>query len=203
MSDAQLLDVSRPRRLRPPCSTRCGRERCSAGSPPLWCGAARQPAVRSATCSAAPALALMVAAWTATAWQHRGAAVPEAAAAARAGAAAPALGPAGPFDFSPAIRPISRAELEAGAPSWRYRLECWSVALVPRVAARRLRPVAAPRARLAVWSSACGERALLPVAEAVIARTRELAQRLAVARPVRVAQSAACRCRRSSAGCAR
>ena len=61
----------------------------------------------------------------------RGPARPRGPAAARAGAAAPALGPAGPFDFSPAIRPISRADLEAGAPSWRYRLESWSMALVP------------------------------------------------------------------------
>ena len=61
-------------------------------------------------------LALMVVAWTATAWQTAAQLVPEARAAARAGAAAPALGPAGPFDFSPAIRPISRADLEAGAP---------------------------------------------------------------------------------------
>jgi len=130
-------------------------------------------------------LALMVVAWTATAWQTAAQLVPEA----RAAAAAPALGPAGPFDFSPAIRPISPADLEAGAPSWRDRLEGWSMALVPLW----LLGVCGLSLRLALawlWVERMRRRALLPVAEAVAARTRELAHRLSVSRPVRVVQSA-------------
>ncbi len=54
------------------------------------------------------------------------------------------------------------------------------------------------------WVERVRRRALLPVAEAVIARTRELAQRLRrrASRPRR-AVGRACRCRRSSGGCAR
>ena len=77
-------------------------------------------------------LALMVVAWTATAWQTAAQLVPEARAAARAGAAVPALGPAGPFDFSPAIRTISPADLDDRRPGVaRSPRESGRCALVP------------------------------------------------------------------------
>ena len=106
---------------------------------------------------------------------------------------APLLGP-GPLDFSSAIRVLRPSDLTANAtrPSWPARLERWSAAAVPLwfagvvllsvrvsvgwVALERLR-----RTRLA------------PVAFDLHARVTELARRVRVSRPVRVAQSAAVR----------
>jgi len=134
-------------------------------------------------------LTLMVAAWTGTAWEAAARLVPEARAAARAGVAAPPLGPAGPFDFSPAIRTISPADLAAGAPAWRHRLEGWSVALVPVWLAGVL--LLSARLGLA-WVSIerLRRRALAPVPQAVTARAADLARRLSLSRAVRVVQSA-------------
>lgn len=135
-------------------------------------------------------LATLVAAWGATAWQTAAQLIPEAREAARAGLAAPAaLGPAGPFDFSPAIRTISAADLDGGSPSWRGRLEGWAVTLVPVW----LLGVCGLSARLAVawlYVERLRRHALEPVSAAVTSRVRELARRLAVSRVVQVAQSA-------------
>ena len=134
------------------------------------------------------ALALMVAAWAATAWRTAAQLIP---AAAVAGVSAPstALGPAGPFDRSPAIRTITRAELDEGHPSWSRRLDSWSIRLVPLW----LAGVFGLSCRLALswWLVQRLRRAgLTPVAAQVADRVRALATELRLSRAVRVAQSA-------------
>ena len=69
------------------------------------------------------ALAIMVAAWAATAWRTAAQLIPDTAFA-RAQAPAVALGPAGPFDYSPAIRTITQAErLARGQPLIHHDLQ--------------------------------------------------------------------------------
>jgi beta-lactamase regulating signal transducer with metallopeptidase domain len=134
-------------------------------------------------------LALMVTAWTVTAWQTAAGFASEGpTAAGRAEVAAPPLGP-GTFDVSPAIRPISREALETPTPSWRYRLEAWSATVVPVW----LLGVCALSVRLAGgWLRLARVRRgiLIPVTDAVATRARELAGLLGISRGIRVAQSA-------------
>ena len=73
-------------------------------------------------------LTLMVAAWAGTAWRTAVQLLPQIPV---AGQTPPALGPAGPLDFSPAIRPIAKADLESDGMPWSRRLDAWSVRLVP------------------------------------------------------------------------
>jgi len=133
------------------------------------------------------ALALMVGAWAATAWRTAARLIPEAPARALVAAPAPALGPAGLFD-SPAIRIISRAELEDGREPWARRLDVWSVRLVPLW----LVGVFGLSFRLALswWLVQRLRRAAhAPVASAVGDRVTALAARLRISRAVRVVQS--------------
>jgi beta-lactamase regulating signal transducer with metallopeptidase domain len=134
------------------------------------------------------ALALMVAAWALTAWRTAVQLMPVAAVAGHT--APPALGPAGPFDVSPAIRTISPAELDEGAVSWARRLDSWAVRLVPLW----LAGVFGLSCRLALswWVVQRLRRAApTPVAAIIAGRVQALAATLRVARAVRVAQSAA------------
>jgi beta-lactamase regulating signal transducer with metallopeptidase domain len=151
--------------------------------------AASRPAVRYFVACAG--LALMIVSWAATGWQAAAQLLPEARATATATAAVstPPLGPGGLLDFSPAIRSISPADLEAGTPSWRYRLEDWSVMLVPVW----LLGVCGLSARLAfawLYLERLRRSALRPVPAAVAARVLDIGKRLAVSRVVRAAQSA-------------
>jgi beta-lactamase regulating signal transducer with metallopeptidase domain len=142
-------------------------------------------------------LAVMVGAWTATAWRSAAVLSLDARAAARAAAGTPAvlLGPAGPMDTSPAIRIISPADLspahlEMGRASWQRRVDGWSPVLVPLW----LMGVSALSVRLGIaWLlvERLRRRALVPVGAAVAARVAELAGRLRVSRTVRIVQSAA------------
>jgi beta-lactamase regulating signal transducer with metallopeptidase domain len=134
------------------------------------------------------ALTLMVAAWAGTAWRTAVQLFPQTPV---AGQTPPALlGPAGPLDFSPAIRPIAKADLESDGVPWSRRLDAWSVRLVPLwlagVLALSFRLAFSwwlvQRMRRAAWS---------PVASYVTGRTLELTRRLGIARAVRVVQSAA------------
>jgi beta-lactamase regulating signal transducer with metallopeptidase domain len=148
--------------------------------------AGSRPAVRYLVACAG--LGLMVVAWAVTAWQAAAQLLPEAHATASASAATPPLGPAGFFDFSPAIRTISQADLDAGTPSWRYRIELWSIALVPVW----LLGVCGLSARLAfawLYLERLRRSALEPVPPAIASRVRDIARRLAVSRAVRAAQS--------------
>jgi beta-lactamase regulating signal transducer with metallopeptidase domain len=134
------------------------------------------------------ALALMVSAWALTAWRTAVQLLPAAAVAGQT--APPALGPAGPFDASPAIRTISRAELDEGEVSWARRLDSWSLRLVPLW----LVGVFGLSFRLALswWVVQRLRRAAqTPVAAIVAERVQALAMALRVSRAVRVAQSAA------------
>ena len=135
------------------------------------------------------ALALMIGAWTATAWRTAAQLIPEAPARVGLAAPSPALGPAGMFDYSPAIRTISRAELEGQVPLAR-RLEVWSVLLVPLW----LAGVFGLSFRLALsWWLVTRMRsaAHTPVAAFIGDRVTELASQLRVSRAVRVVQSTA------------
>jgi beta-lactamase regulating signal transducer with metallopeptidase domain len=152
-----------------------------------WALRASRPNVRYALGCAA--LTLMVAAWTATAWRTAAQLVPTIAVA-HSGAPAVALGPAGPFDRSPAIRTITIAELEQEQASWANRLDSWSVRLVPLW----LVGVFGLSVRLVCswWVVQRLRRAAqTPAAARLAARVQALAADLRVSRPVRVAQSAA------------
>jgi beta-lactamase regulating signal transducer with metallopeptidase domain len=134
------------------------------------------------------ALALMVGAWAATAWRTAVQLIP--AAPARAAVGAPSLGPAGLFDYSPAIRTISRAELEDGRVPLARRLDVRSVRLVPLW----LAGVFGLSFRLALswWLVQRLRRAAhTPVASFVADRVAALAARLRVSRAVHVVQSTA------------
>jgi len=136
------------------------------------------------------ALALMVAAWAVTAWRTAEQLIPDAPARVGLATPAPALGPAGIFDYSPAIRMISRAELEDGRVPLARRLEIWSVLLVPLW----LAGVFGLSFRLALsWWIVSRMRlaAHTPVAALVSARAAALARQLRVTRTVRVVQSTA------------
>jgi beta-lactamase regulating signal transducer with metallopeptidase domain len=136
------------------------------------------------------ALVLMVGAWTVTAWRTAVQLIPDAPVAAGRTAAPPALGPAGLFDYSPAIRTITRAELEGGQASWTHELESWSVLLVPLW----LAGVCGLSARLALsWWLVTRIRsaARSPVAAVVVDRVNALARQLRITRPVRAVESAA------------
>ncbi|HET9266873.1 MAG TPA: M56 family metallopeptidase, partial [Vicinamibacterales bacterium] len=135
------------------------------------------------------AMAIMVGAWAATAWRTAAHLIPVAAV---AGGQAPAvaLGPAGPFDYSPAIRTITQAELDEGHVSWARRLDTWSIQLVPLW----LVGVSSLSFRMALswWLVQRMRRAAhTPVAALVTDRVRVLATQLRVARAVRVVQSTA------------
>ena len=135
------------------------------------------------------ALTVMVGAWTVTAWRTAAQLIPDVAV---AGGQAPvaALGPAGPFDDSPAIRSITQAELDEGHVSWARRLDTWSIQLVPLW----LVGVAGLSCRMALswWLVQRMRRAAhTPVASFVADRVRALAAQLRVARAVRVVQSTA------------
>ncbi|HZI80617.1 MAG TPA: M56 family metallopeptidase, partial [Vicinamibacterales bacterium] len=135
------------------------------------------------------ALALIVAAWAATAWRTAVQLIPVVSAAGLSATVAP-LGPAGPFDFSPAIRTISPAALDQGDVSWAGRLDSWSVRLVPLW----LVGVFGLSFRLALswWLVERMRRAAkTPVASCVSDRVQALAARLRLSRAVRVTQSAA------------
>ena len=135
------------------------------------------------------ALAIMVVAWAATAWRTAAQLIPDTAVA-PGRAPAVALGPAGPFDYSPAIRSITQAELDEGHVSWARRLDTWSIQLVPLW----LVGVFGLSCRMALswWLVQRMRRAAhTAVASFVVDRVRALAARLGVARPVRVVQSAA------------
>ncbi len=142
-------------------------------------------------------LAVMVGAWTATAWRAAAALTLDARAAAGAAAGTPAvlLGPAGPMDASPAIRIISPADLspadvETGRASWQRRVDGWSPVLVPLW----LIGVSALSVRLGIaWLMVerLRRRALAPAGTAVAARVADLAGRLRVSQTVRIVQSAA------------
>jgi beta-lactamase regulating signal transducer with metallopeptidase domain len=134
------------------------------------------------------ALTLMVAAWAGTAWRTAAQLIPTLAAVTRSAPAA-ALGPAGPFDTSPAIRAITRAELDEADVSWGRRLDSWSVRLVPLW----LAGVFGLSFRLALswWVVQRLRRAAqTPVAVTLAARIEEMAAALRLSRAVRVAQSA-------------
>ena len=133
------------------------------------------------------ALTIMVGAWAATAWRTAAQLIPDTAVA-QGQAPAVALGPAGPFDYSPAIRSITQAELDGGHVSWARRLDSWSIQLVPLW----LVGVAGLSCRLAFswWLVQRMRRAAhTPVASLVADRVRVLATQLRVARAVRVVQS--------------
>jgi beta-lactamase regulating signal transducer with metallopeptidase domain len=133
------------------------------------------------------ALAIMVGAWAATAWRTAAQLLPDAAV--RPGQPpAVALGPAGPFDYSPAIRSITQAELDEGHVSWARRLDGWSIQLVPLW----LVGVFGLSCRMAFswWLVQRLRRAAhTPVASFVADRVRALATRLRVSRAVQVVQS--------------
>lgn len=134
------------------------------------------------------ALTLMVSAWALTAWRTALQLMPVTAVAGTT--APPALGPAGPFDASPAIRTISRAELDESKVSWARRLDSWSVRLVPLW----LVGVFGLSFRLALswWVVQRLRRAAqTPVGAMVADRVQALAMALRVSRAVRVTQSAA------------
>ena len=104
---------------------------------------------------------------------------------------APPLGP-GPLDFSSAIRELRPSDLTENArlPSWPVRLQRWSAAAVPLWFAG----VVLLSVRVSVgWLVLARLRRtrLAPVASDLRARITELARRVRVSRPVRVAQSAA------------
>ena len=136
------------------------------------------------------ALALMVGAWAATAWRTAVQLIPEAPARTGLALPPPALGPAGLFDSSPAIRTISPAELEDGRVPLARRLDVWSIRLVPLW----LAGVFGLSFRLALswWLVQRMRRAAhTPVASFVADRVAAVAARLRVSRAVRVLQSRA------------
>ena len=106
---------------------------------------------------------------------------------------APLLGP-GPLDFSSAIRELRRSDLTNNTwrPSWHARFERWSAAAVPLWFAG----VVLLSVRVSVgWGALERLRRtrVAPVASDLHARVTELARRVRVSRPVRVAQSATVR----------
>lgn len=136
------------------------------------------------------ALVLMVGAWTTTAWRTAAQLIPETPARPGISAPVPPLGPAGMFDYSPAIRTISRGELEEGQAPLAQRLEVWSVLLVPLW----LTGVVGLSFRLALsWWVLTRMRsaAQMPVASLIGDRVTQLAGQLRVSRAVRVVQSMA------------
>jgi hypothetical protein len=76
------------------------------------------------------ALALMVGGWAATAWRTAAQLIPEPPSHAALATPRPVLGP-GLFDYSPAIRTISQADLEDVRVPLGRRLDVWSIRLVP------------------------------------------------------------------------
>jgi beta-lactamase regulating signal transducer with metallopeptidase domain len=135
------------------------------------------------------ALALMVGGWAATAWRTAVQLLPDAPARASLATPRPALGP-GLFDYSPAIRTISLAELEDVRIPLARRLDVWSVRLVPLW----LAGVFGLSFRLALswWLVQRMRRvAHTPVASFVSDHVAALAAQLRVSRTVQVVQSAA------------
>ena len=135
------------------------------------------------------ALALMVGGWAATAWRTAAQLIPEPPSHAALATPRPVLGP-GLFDYSPAIRTISQADLEDVRVPLGRRLDVWSIRLVPLW----LAGVFGLSFRLALswWLVQRMRRAAhAPVASLVADRVAALAARLRVARAVQVVQSAA------------
>jgi beta-lactamase regulating signal transducer with metallopeptidase domain len=138
-------------------------------------------------------LAAMAASWAATA-AHTGRVLGPTLAARAANppaVSAVELGPAGPLDFSPAIRILPPEALERTPEvNWTQRLEAWSVAAVPLW----LAGVLVLSTRLGVgWLMVARLRrgAIAPVSDALARQTAALADRMRMRRAIRVMQSAA------------
>jgi hypothetical protein len=137
----------------------------------------------------------MATAWTATAWRiaaQRAAGIPTSTGGVMASQPEPAplLGPDGPGDVSPAIRPLAPTDLGEGRVAWQHRVEGWTPILAPVW----LAGVVALSLRLALaWVvvERLRRRAVTPVAESLLARAGTLAWRLRITRAVRIAQSSA------------
>ncbi len=139
------------------------------------------------------ALVALVTGWIVTAAQTGRAYYPVAVAAAATLVTPPAhieLGAAGPFDRTPAIRPLATLDVrETRAPRWRERLEAWSVSLVPLwfagVFVLTLRLVLGWRAVQRLRRTAT-----VDVSASLQTRVAFLSRCLGIRRVVRVAQSA-------------
>jgi beta-lactamase regulating signal transducer with metallopeptidase domain len=137
-------------------------------------------------------LAAMAASWAATAVHAGGVLAPALVArAANPSLAAVELGPAGPLDFSRAIRILPPEALERPPDAdWAQRLEAWSVAAVPLW----LAGVLVLSARLGVgWLlvERLRRSAIAPVSDALAHQAATLAGRMRMRRAIRVMQSAA------------